>query len=177
MLFTQGIKKLSENYWQQIGLPKNVIVIGMNKLLDATLSIKVGQSLKKLTKNAFENAYKAALLHPQSNYVQGFLVVAGESIPPIEHSWIELDDNVVDPSFTLWDKKAEELYYFPAQRLTVKQLISAVEEAKEDYPEDNPLPVYGGMPYEYYGEVMLGGKDYQAAYEAALAFSQEINVG
>lgn len=152
------------------------MVIGMNKLLDATLSIEVGQSLKKLAKNPFENAYKAALLHPNCTYVQGFLVVAGESLPPIEHSWIELDNNVVDPSFTLWDKQAEELYYFSAHCLTVKQLIAAVEEAKEDYPEDNPLPVYGEMPYEYYGEVMLGGKDYQVAYEAALAFSQEINV-
>lgn len=152
------------------------MVRGMNKLLDATLSIEVGQSLKKLAKNAFENAYKAALLHPECTYVQGFLVVAGESLPPIEHSWIELDNNVVDPSFTLLDKKAEELYYFPAHSLSVKKLIAAVEEAKEDYPEDNPLPVYGAMPYEYYGEVMLGGKDYQAAYEAALAFSQEINV-
>jgi len=148
----------------------------MKKLLDATLSIQVGQSVKKLAKNAFENAYKAALVHLGCTYVQGFLVVAGESLPPIEHSWIELDNNVVDPSFSLLDKKAEELYYFSAQRLSVKQLIAAVEEAKEDYPEDNPLPVYGGMPYEYYGEVMLGGKDYKTAYEAALAFSQEINV-
>lgn len=157
-------------------LKANRIVISMNKLLDASLSIQVGKSLKKLAKNAFENAYKAALLHPSSTYIQGFLVVGGESLPPIEHSWIELDNNVIDPSFTLLDKKAEELYYFPAHCLTVKQLIAAVEEAKEDYPEDNPLPVYGKMPYEYYGEVMLGGKDYQVAYQAALAFSQEINV-
>jgi hypothetical protein len=31
------------------------------------------------------------------------------------------------------------------------------------------------MPYEYYGDRMLGGADYQAAYEEALAKSRELN--
>jgi hypothetical protein len=56
----------------------------------------------------------------------------------------------------------------------VKQLKAAVEEAIEDYPEDPPLPVYGAAPYEYYGDKMLGGRDYQAAYEEALAKCREL---
>ena len=50
-----------------------------------------------------------------------------------------------------------------------------VEEAKEDYPEDPPLPIYGSMPYEYYGDVMLGGKEYQQAFDAAQAKCRELN--
>jgi len=147
----------------------------MSKPLNPSLSIEIGQAIKSLPENPFENAYKAALAHRNCTYVQGFLVFPGEPDEPIEHSWIELDDSIVDPSLEYLYKQPEELYYFPAHRLSVKQLIAAVEEAREDYPEDNPLPVYGGMPYEYYGEVMLGGKDYQVAYDAALAFSLELN--
>lgn len=57
----------------------------------------------------------------------------------------------------------------------MKQLKDAIEEAKEDYPEDNPLPIYGSAPYEYYGDVMLGGKEYLEAYQAAEAKCRELN--
>jgi hypothetical protein len=50
-----------------------------------------------------------------------------------------------------------------------------VEESKEDYPEDDPLPIYGEAPYDYYGDVMLGGQEYLIAYQAAEAKCQEIN--
>jgi hypothetical protein len=72
-------------------------------------------------------------------------------------------------------KNPEHLYYFPAQKLSVKELKAAVEEAKEDYPEDEPLPIYGAAPYEYYGDIMLGGAEYQAAYEEAMAKCRELN--
>jgi hypothetical protein len=48
-------------------------------------------------------------------------------------------------------------------------------KSQEDYPDDPPLPVYGDAPYEYYGDVMLGGKDYQTAYAQALAKCKELN--
>jgi hypothetical protein len=50
-----------------------------------------------------------------------------------------------------------------------------VEESKEDYQEDDPLPIYGEAPYDYYGDVMLGGIEYLTAYQAAQAKCQEIN--
>jgi hypothetical protein len=36
-------------------------------------------------------------------------------------------------------------------------------------------PIYGTSPYEYYGDVMLGGKEYVAAYEIAEAKCKELN--
>lgn len=146
----------------------------MSKVLDATLSIEIAKRIKSKAKDSFNNAYQAALLTPEAMYVQGFLVFDGKPYFPIEHSWIELPESLVDPTLPHLNKKPEQLYYFPAQRLSVKQLKAAVEEAKEDYPEDDPLPVYGEMPYEYYGDVMLGGADYKAAYEAALAKGREL---
>ena len=53
--------------------------------------------------------------------------------------------------------------------------LAAIEEAQEDYPEDDPLPIYGEMPYEYYGDSMLGGQDYQTAYQAANEKCKELN--
>ena len=100
---------------------------------------------------------------------------------PIEHGWIELretvDDSVVtiiDPSLPHLHKTAQELWYFAAQSFSIKELKAIIEESKEDYPEDDPLPVYGDAPYEYYGDVMLGGQEYLTAYQAAEAKCQEL---
>ena len=146
----------------------------MSKPLDTTLSLEIAKNIKSKAKNSFDNAYKAAKLLDKAMYVQGFLVKAEKPYQPIEHSWIELEENLVDPSLPHFKNTAQEFYYFPAHRLSVKQLLAAVEEAKEDYPDDPPLPVYGDAPYEYYGDVMLGGHDYQVAFEQALTKCKEL---
>ncbi len=145
-----------------------------SKLVDAALSIEIAQRISTKATDCFNNAYQAALLTEGSLYVQGFLVTVG-SYKPIEHSWIELEEQIVDPTFPHLNRNVEQLYYFSAQRLTVEQMKAAVEEAKEDYPEDAPLPIYSAAPYEYYGDVMLGGADYLTAYQEAEAKCRELN--
>ncbi|MEA5601643.1 hypothetical protein [Nostoc sp. UHCC 0252] len=151
----------------------------MNKLLDETLSITTAERINSRASTPFDNAYKAALSTEGAKYVQGFLTFAGKPYRPIEHSWIELGDasevRIIDPTLPHLNKNPRELWYFAAQKLTVKKLKAIIEESKEDYPEDEPLPIYGDPPYEYYGDVMLGGQDYLAAYQAAEAKCKEIN--
>jgi hypothetical protein len=151
----------------------------MNKLLDETLSIKIAESINSRASTPFDNAYKAALSTEGARYIQGFLAFAGKPYRPIEHSWIEIGDasdvRIIDPTLPHLNKKPQELWYFAAQRLTVKKLKAIIEESKEDYPEDDPLPIYGEPPYEYYGDVMLGGQEYLAAYQAAEAKCREIS--
>lgn len=146
----------------------------MDKPLDEERSQEMAQQIRSKAKQPFENAYKAALALADALYVQGFLVNKGKLNKPIEHSWLELDDRLIDPSLPHLSGNAASLFYFPAQYLSVEDLKAAVEEAKEDYPEDDPLPIYGGMPYEYYGDVMLGGKEYQTAFELAEQKCQEL---
>ncbi|MEH2349451.1 MAG: hypothetical protein V7K55_15960 [Nostoc sp.] len=151
----------------------------MNKLLDETLSIETAERINSRASTPFDNAYKAALSTEGARYIQGFLAFVGKPYKPIEHSWIELGDasevRIIDPTLPHLNKNPQELWYFAAQRLTVKKLKAIIEESKEDYPEDEPLPIYGEAPYEYYGDVMLGGQDYLAAYQAAEAKCKEIN--
>jgi hypothetical protein len=151
----------------------------MNKLLDETLSIKIAERINSKASTPFDNAYKAALSIEGARYIQGFLTFAGKPYKPVEHSWIELGDasevRIIDPTLPHLNKNPQELWYFAAQRLTVKKLKAIIEESKEDYPEDEPLPIYGDPPYEYYGDVMLGGQDYLVAYQAAEAKCKEIN--
>ncbi|MEH2303267.1 hypothetical protein [Nostoc sp.] len=151
----------------------------MNKLLDETLSIKIAELINSRASTPFDNAYKAVLSTEGARYIQGFLAFVGKPYRPIEHSWIELGDvsdvRIVDPTLPHLNKNPQELWYFAAQSLTVKKLKAIIEESKEDYPEDDPLPIYGHPPYEYYGDVMLGGQDYLAAYQAAEAKCREIN--
>jgi len=147
----------------------------MNKPLDAEQSIALATRIKSKAKTPFDNAYRAALATTGATYVQGFVAFVGQPYKPLEHSWLELDDRILDPNLPHLNRPAEALHYFPAQRLTVKQLKAAIEEAQEDYPDDDPLPIYGATPYEYYGDVMLGGKDYLAAHNAAIAQCQSLN--
>ena len=146
----------------------------MSKPLEENLSREIAQQIKSKAKNSFDNAYQAVLLHNNAMYVQGFLAFAGKPYIPIEHGWIELGDRIVDPTLPHLNKDAQEFFYFPAQRLSAAQMKAAVEEAKEDYPEDEPLPIYGPAPYEYYGDVMLGGADYAAAFQQAEAKCKEL---
>lgn len=147
----------------------------MDKPLDEARSKEIAQKIKSKARTPFDNAHKAALITPDAKYVQGFLATVGKSGQPIEHSWLELPDCIIDPTLPHLEREPKDLFYFPAQRISVKQLKAALEEAKEDYPEDDPLPIYGSTPYEYYGDVMLGGKEYQEAYQAAVVKCQEIN--
>jgi hypothetical protein len=147
----------------------------MNTLLDEALSVEVADRIKSKAKTPFDNAYKTVLVLKGATYVQGFLAFAGRPYQPLEHSWVEIGDRIVDPTLPHLNKNAEELWYFPAQHLTLKQLKAIIEESKEDYPEDDPLPIYGDPPYEYYGNVMLGGKNYLEAYQAAEDKCRELN--
>lgn len=147
----------------------------MQKPLDEVRSQEIAQKVKSKPKTPFDNAHRGALAMKDATYVQGFLVVAAKRCAPQEHAWLEAEEAVIDPSFPFLKQAAEKLHYFPAQKLTAKQLKVAIEEAKEDYPEDPPLPIYGSTPYEYYGNVMLGGREYQQAFEAAQAKCRELN--
>ncbi|AFY43486.1 hypothetical protein [Nostoc sp. PCC 7107] len=154
----------------------------MNKALDETLSLEIAKRIKSKKDKIFDNAYKAVLSTQGAIYVQGFLVYAGKPYRPVEHGWIELKDTsgedsitrIIDPNLPHIRKNNQELWYFSAQTLTAKQLKAIIEESKEDYPEDDPLPIYGTTPYEYYGDVMLGGKEYLVAYQAAEAKCKEL---
>lgn len=143
--------------------------------LDEALSREIAQSIKSKAKTPFDNAYKAALATEGATYVQGFLAFAGRPYKPIEHAWIEVGDRIIDPTLPYLKQDPQGLLYYPAQRISVKKLKAIIEESKEDYPEDNPLPIYGNPPYDYYGDVMLGGKDYLAAFQAAEAKCKELN--
>jgi hypothetical protein len=147
----------------------------MDKPLDSEQSIALATRIKSKAKVSFQNASKAVSVIDGAMYVQGFLAAAGAPHKPIEHGWLELDDRILDPSLPHLNRKPENLHYYAAQRLTAKQLRKALEEAQEDYPDDDPLPIYGSTPYEYYGDLMLGGREYAMAFEAAKAKCAELN--
>jgi hypothetical protein len=146
-----------------------------SKPLDTELSLSIAKSIKSKAVSCFDNAYQAVLANKEAIYVQGFIVFSGSPYKPIEHSWIESEASIIDPTLPHLGKPAEDLHYFPAHRLTIKQLKEAVEAAAEDYPDDDVLPVYGNSPYAYYGDLMLGGNEYLEAHQAAEAKCRELN--
>lgn len=146
-----------------------------SKPLDPQLSLSIAKSIKSKAKSCFDNAYQAVLANQEAIYVQGFLAFPGSPYKPIEHSWIETEASIIDPTLPHLGAPAEHIHYFAAQRLTVKQLKAAIEEAAEDYPDDDVLPVYGDSPYAYYGDLMLGGNEYLEAQQAAEIKCRELN--
>ncbi|BAZ07890.1 hypothetical protein [Calothrix sp. NIES-3974] len=155
----------------------------MNKFLDSNLSTEVAQQIKSKAKQPFDNAYKAVLTIAEARYTQGFLVYPGKPYQPIEHAWVEVTETteggdcvrIVDPTFPHLQKNPETVFYFAAHTIKASELQAIIEESQEDYPEDDPLPIYGDAPYEYYGDVMLGGKNYLTAYEMAMSKCRELN--
>ena len=147
----------------------------MDKLLDEAGSREIATQIKSKAKKPFDNAYKAVLATEGAVYAQGFLVIKRKPYQLLEHAWIELDSRILDPNLPHLANESQEMWYFTAHTFTAKKLKRIIEESKEDYPEDDPLPIYGDAPYEYYGDVMLGGKEYLSAYEAAAAKCQELN--
>ena len=147
----------------------------MSEVLDEQRSRQLAEQINSKTNAVFDNAYRAVLVTEGATYVQGFVVLTNPSPQFLEHAWVELDGMILDPSLPHLPQAASDLHYYPAQRLSVKVLKAAIEEAQEDYPEDDPLPIYGNPPYEYYGDVMLGGKDYLQAFEAATEFLHRLN--
>lgn len=147
----------------------------ISKPLDTEISLSISKSIKSKAKSCFDNSYKAILANKEALYVQGFIAFPGSPYKPIEHSWIESEASIIDPTLPHLGKSAEEIHYFPAHRLTLKQLKAAIEEAAEDYPDDDVLPVYGNTPYAYYGDVMLGGNDYLEAHQEAESKCRELN--
>ncbi|NKB18739.1 MAG: hypothetical protein HC770_13190 [Pseudanabaena sp. CRU_2_10] len=146
-----------------------------SKPLDTELSLSIAKSIKSKAKSCFDNVYQAVLVNKEAIYVQGFIAFPGSPYKPIEHSWLETEASIIDPTLPHLGKSAEDLHYFPAHRLTIKQLKAAIEEAAEDYPDDDVLPVYGDSPYAYYGDLMLGGNEYLEAHQAAEAKCRELN--
>ncbi len=147
----------------------------MDKLLDEAASREIAEQIKTRGKKPFDNAYRAVLATEGAVYAQGFLIIKRKSYQLLEHAWIEIESRIIDPNLPHLTDKSQEMWYFTAQTFTAKKLKRIIEESKEDYPEDDPLPIYGDAPYEYYGEVMLGGKEYLSAYEAAAAKYEELN--
>jgi hypothetical protein len=145
------------------------------KTLDEAQSRAIAKAAKRKAKTPYDRAYAAITAVPDAVYVQGFVVFPGAPFAPVEHAWLEVGEAIVDPSFPSLNQPAANLHYFPAQELTLAQLNRAIEVAKEDYPEDDPLPIYGTEPYDYYGDVMLGGTAYTTAFAAAKAKSRELN--
>ncbi|WP_035994977.1 hypothetical protein [Leptolyngbya sp. KIOST-1] len=146
----------------------------MPPTLNESLSLEISEQIKSKAGAPFGNTHRAVLTLTGATYVQGFVVLNNGQYEPLEHAWIVLGDDIIDPTLPHINKAQQEIYYFSAQSLSIKALKAFIEEAQEDYPEDPPLPIYGAPPYEYYGDVMLGGKDYVNAYQAAQLKSSEL---
>ena len=143
-----------------------------HKPVDEVRSHQVAERISSQVHQLFANAQQALQQFEQGYYVQGFLVISGNPYNPHEHAWVELGEAIIDPSLPHLGQTVAGLHYFPAQGLSRAELKAAMEAAREDYPEDDPLPVYGSAPYAYYGNVMLGGQDYLQAHRQAEAFSR-----
>ena len=148
----------------------------MEVRIDEALSREVAQKVKSKSRKPFDNAYRAALAVKGATYVQGFLVAGGGRCKLVEHSWIEVGDRaadapdvpeapeapdtpgvvIVDPNLPYLNASTENLYYFPAHRLTpleyqISNLYAGNRfKSSRKYPcrgnyqsrNSEPLPVY-----------------------------------
>jgi hypothetical protein len=128
-----------------------------SKHLNRAISKRAAKIIQSKPKECWKNAFFSLLEVPElarGQYVEGWIVPI--TIPiAIEHAWIELDGQIIDPTPKSW---ITQFAYFPGLRLSKDELMHAVAD-------DGRLPIawrygWGGMEHPGYSE----------AYKHALSF-------
>jgi hypothetical protein len=138
-------------------------------VLDYSLSVKVADLIQAEKYRCWYNACKAMIQLPGlflfASYTEGWLVVPKEhEVQVIEHGWVtRTDKRVVDPSIVLLEEEDQELTYFPALHFSWFQL--------QALPENILLPLAHLLSPT---QSELGAPDYRAAYDAALAYAEQL---
>lgn len=92
-----------------------------NHVLSKQLSIQI----EAKPAHCFANAIKALEFVPAAKYVEGY-IVSSVSSKPNHHAWLELDDEIIDPSIP----GGHPEYFFGACR-TYTEYLDIVKEATE----------------------------------------------
>jgi hypothetical protein len=128
-----------------------------SKQLNRVLSKHSAKTIKAVPNECWQNAYRAFMELPElahGYYVEGWFVRIDLPMP-IEHAWVELAGNIIDPSPVSWSARHA---YFPAVRFTRDELLEALTEK-------TALPIawqygWGGMQHP----------EYKRAYQQAWAY-------
>jgi hypothetical protein len=101
-----------------------------NGTLNLTLSKRAGKKVKAAPNACWQNAYRALMQLPELSsgcYVEGWIV--NIEIPvPLEHAWIELAGQIIDPTPVMW---RETHAYFPGLRFTKAEVLQTVRDETE----------------------------------------------
>jgi len=99
-------------------------------------SERVRKLMRAKAKQCYLNAFRVIQSIPEyadADYVEGMAVVGG--VLPIEHGWVEMNDEVIDPTLP-----NDDLAYFAGLRFNGGLGLSkALQIPKPDYCEDLPI--------------------------------------
>jgi hypothetical protein len=132
-------------------------VLHTRNMFNRALSKHAAKIVNAIPRACWQNAYRALLQLPElSNgcYVEGWIVNVDVPVP-IEHGWVELDGQIIDPTPKAW---TVQFTYFPGLRLSKAELLQAVTD-------DGRLPIvwrygWGGMQHSGYREAYRQALDY-----------------
>ena len=118
-----------------------------NKQLNRVLSKRAGKTIRAVPNACWQNAYRSLLELPElanGHYVEGWIVRTDLPVP-LEHAWLELDGQIIDPTPISW---SSPFVYFPGLRLTKSEVLQVVTD-------ETPLPIvwqhgWGGMKHQLY---------------------------
>lgn len=69
-------------------------------MINLELSQQLSQAVRALAEECFSNAYRAIQKHyPDALYIEGFAVTNLGLCLPVEHAWLEVNGEIVDPTF------------------------------------------------------------------------------
>jgi hypothetical protein len=132
-------------------------VFHTSDILNLALSKRVAKIVNAQPKECWKNAFFSLMEVSElarGQYVEGWITPI--TIPiAIEHAWIELDGQIIDPTPKSW---TVQFAYFPGLRLSKDKLMQAVGD-------DGRLPIvwrygWGGMEHPGYREAYRQALDY-----------------
>ncbi len=123
------------------------------------LSLRIALAIEAEPYRCWRNAALAMHLLPALfstwYYIEGWVVLLrAHRIDLIEHGWIALESQIVDPSLLLIERPEQPLCYFPGFRLFWEQLQQCLP--------GRTLPL---VCHTQYGETGMAHCEYKDAYE------------
>src|SRR5690348_12827765 len=106
------------------------------KSFNKTLSEKTADFINAEPRKCWANAYYALKEVPElgkANYVEGWIIRTAIPIP-IEHGWLELDDEIIDPTRVVWEfgyNELDDVLYFAGTHFTLTELKDTVRKVAQ----------------------------------------------
>lgn len=96
-------------------------------MINIRLSQEAAAKVNAKTKECFLNSFRALAYYPDVTYIEGWIIAFRGLVT--EHGWLEINDEIVDPTLILNHDIHRETLYFPGVRYNHQDALNAADKS------------------------------------------------